>query len=112
MGTRPVGLAQQVFDFRHNEFSSLIPEGVGSLGSPKVEVGNGEDTEDDAVSKQYVDIILRFSTFDLRLTLRSNLVNKGRCLLWKNVGVAAKRTMLSNVAGEITSTSESRNLPL
>ena len=125
---------QQAHDFRHNEFSLPTSESVGnhhsfaqfnpgsvgsavSLGvSPKdvtaVKVGNGADSEDDAVSKQYVDIILRFSPFGIRLSLRSNLVNTGHCLPWKNVGVVANRTMLSSVAGEITSTSESRNLPL
>ena len=53
-----------------------------SLGvSPKdvaaVKAVNGADSEDDTASKQCVDMILRFSSFDIGLSLRSNLVNKG-----------------------------------
>jgi hypothetical protein len=125
---------QQPHDFRHNEFSLPTSDNVGthhsfaqfnpgsvgsavSLGvSPKeataVKAVNGAESEDDAVSKQYVDMILRFFPFDLGPSLRSHLVNKGYCLPWKSVAVVANRTTLSNVVGEITSTSASRNSPL
>jgi len=80
---------QQAHDFRHNEFSLPASETVGnhhsfaqfnpgsvgsavSLGvSPKdvaaAKVVNGADSEDDAVSKQCVDMILPFLPRDIRL---------------------------------------------
>ena len=91
---------QQAHDFRHNEFNLQASEGVGnhhsfaqfnpgsvgsgvSLGvSPKdvavVKAANGAESEDDAASKQCVD--MTSPSFDIGFSLRSNLVNK-RALL-------------------------------